>query len=176
MFGRPDRRLTSDQEELAWRFRELADRHGGWTVFYEVGVERLPLYIDLGLTLYEAGRGARAAGVVLAGQGATSARCAGPSADGRDGGSFQVVPAKGVPPLMPELRAISEAWLREGTLREKGFSLGRFDARLRRPVFLLRVVREQGGSPLVRQRSGPRAEDRALGGPDATPCARHPVA
>ncbi|MBL0170274.1 MAG: DUF2156 domain-containing protein [Gemmatimonadaceae bacterium] len=30
-------------DELAWRFRELADRHGGWTVFYEVGTSRLPL-------------------------------------------------------------------------------------------------------------------------------------
>ncbi|MGH7536327.1 MAG: phosphatidylglycerol lysyltransferase domain-containing protein, partial [Gemmatimonadales bacterium] len=48
-----------DREELAWRFRELADRHGGWTVFYEVGIDQLPLYIDLGLTLLKLGEQAR---------------------------------------------------------------------------------------------------------------------
>jgi phosphatidylglycerol lysyltransferase len=32
-----------------------------------------------------------------------------------------------VPPLMPTLRAISDAWLAEKNSREKGFSLGRFD-------------------------------------------------
>ena len=26
--------------ELAWRFRELADRHDGWCVFFEVRPER----------------------------------------------------------------------------------------------------------------------------------------
>ena len=48
--GPPD-----DQRELAWRFREEADRHGAWTVFYEVGVEQLPLYLELGLTLLKLG-------------------------------------------------------------------------------------------------------------------------
>ena len=28
-------------EELVWRFRELSDRHGGWTVFYQASRERL---------------------------------------------------------------------------------------------------------------------------------------
>ncbi|MGH9422899.1 MAG: phosphatidylglycerol lysyltransferase domain-containing protein, partial [Thermoanaerobaculia bacterium] len=45
----------AEGEELAWRFREEADRHGGWTVFYEVGTRFLPLYIDLGLTLLKIG-------------------------------------------------------------------------------------------------------------------------
>ena len=36
-------------EELVWRFREMSDRHGGWTVFYQASGERLPLYVDLGL-------------------------------------------------------------------------------------------------------------------------------
>src|SRR5262249_47358389 len=31
-------------KELVWRFRELSDRHGGWTVFYEVSADYLPLY------------------------------------------------------------------------------------------------------------------------------------
>jgi len=36
--------------ELIWRFRELCDRYKGWPVFYEVGIQNLPIYLDLGLT------------------------------------------------------------------------------------------------------------------------------
>src|SRR5262249_17518056 len=48
-----------DARELAWRFRELSDRHAGWTVFYEVGTDHLPLYVDLGLSLLKLGEEAR---------------------------------------------------------------------------------------------------------------------
>ena len=47
------------QEELVWRFRELSDRHAGWTVFYQVSAERLPLYVDLGLAVMKLGEEAR---------------------------------------------------------------------------------------------------------------------
>ena len=42
--------VGSEEErvELVWHFRELCDRHGGWTVFYDVGRENLPLYFELG--------------------------------------------------------------------------------------------------------------------------------
>lgn len=118
----------ADQVELAWRLRELADHHGGWTVFYEVGVDHLPLYIDLGLTLLKLGEEAR---VPLA-----DFSLDGPSRRGlrrthrqmhRDGVTFEVVPAGAVGPHLGELRAISDAWLQEKRAREKGFSLGRFD-------------------------------------------------
>ncbi|MHB8766833.1 MAG: phosphatidylglycerol lysyltransferase domain-containing protein, partial [Deferrisomatales bacterium] len=36
--------------ELLWRFRELCDRHAGRPVFFDVGAEHLPRYLDLGLT------------------------------------------------------------------------------------------------------------------------------
>ena len=45
--------------ELAWKFRQLCDRYGGWTVFYEVGTENLSVYLDLGLTLFKIGEEAR---------------------------------------------------------------------------------------------------------------------
>ena len=38
----------TEQAELAWRFRENADRHGGWPVFYEVSAKHLPIYIAFG--------------------------------------------------------------------------------------------------------------------------------
>jgi phosphatidylglycerol lysyltransferase len=58
----------------------------------------------------------------------------------RDGASFEVLPPAAVPPLLPELRAISNAWLQEKSTREKGFSLGRFDQRYlsRFPIALAR--------------------------------------
>src|SRR5205807_1499763 len=40
---------------------------------------------------------------------------------------FRMVSAAETPPLMPQFRAISDAWLGPRNLREKGFSLGFFD-------------------------------------------------
>jgi phosphatidylglycerol lysyltransferase len=115
-------------DELAWRFRELADRHGGWTVFYEVGTERLPLYIDLGLSLLKIGEEAivRLKDFSMDGGGRKGLRRALKDAE-KKGVSFEVVPIEGVPALMPILREISDSWLSEKNSREKGFSLGRFD-------------------------------------------------
>jgi phosphatidylglycerol lysyltransferase len=117
-----------DREELAWRFRELADRHGGWTVFYEIGVEHLPLYIDLGLTLLKLGEEAKVplAAFSLEGSNRRALRRTQRQME-REGVTFTVVPPEEVPPLLPQLRAISDAWLEEKRTREKGFSLGRFD-------------------------------------------------
>jgi phosphatidylglycerol lysyltransferase len=130
-----------EREELAWRFRELADRHGGWTVFYEVGVEHLPLYIDLGLTLMKLGEEARVplAAFSLEGSNRRALRRTQRQME-RDGVTFAVVPAEEVPPLLPQLRVISDSWLQEKRTREKGFSLGRFDEEYisRFPVALAR--------------------------------------
>ena len=37
-------------DELAWAFRDLADRKALRPVFYEVSADRLPLFLDMGLT------------------------------------------------------------------------------------------------------------------------------
>ncbi len=134
----------ADQEELAWRFRQLADRHGGWAVFYEVGADRLPLYIDLGLTLLKLGERGRVS--------LSDFSLDGPSRRGfrrtqrqmeREGVIFEIIPPDRVPPIIPQLRLVSDGWLREKRTREKGFSLGRFD-----PDYLERfpiaVARQQG--------------------------------
>ena len=46
---------SDEHAELIWHFHSLADRHGGWTVFYEVGEKNLPVYLDLGLTVLKIG-------------------------------------------------------------------------------------------------------------------------
>ncbi|HET7756077.1 MAG TPA: phosphatidylglycerol lysyltransferase domain-containing protein, partial [Steroidobacteraceae bacterium] len=48
-------------EELVWRLREMSDRHGCETVFYQACGERLALYVDLGLAALKIGEEARVA-------------------------------------------------------------------------------------------------------------------
>jgi len=137
-----------DQEELAWAFREQVDRHGGWTAFYEVGADHLPLYIDLGLTLMKLGEEARVplANFSLDGSNRRGLRRAQRQME-REGIVFELVLPPGVPALLPELRPISDAWLSLKSTREKGFSLGRFEERYvsRFPVGLAR----KGGAILA---------------------------
>jgi phosphatidylglycerol lysyltransferase len=115
--------------DLLWQFRELCDRHDGWPVFYEVGLKNLPLYLDLGLTLLKLGEEARVRldSFSLKGETRRGLRYTVNKME-KEGCTFAVIPAKEVPSLLPELRAVSDAWLEEKHTREKGFSLGFFDA------------------------------------------------
>jgi phosphatidylglycerol lysyltransferase len=115
-------------DELVWQFHELCDRYGGWTVFYQVSVEHLPLYLDLGLALLKLGEEARVRldTFSLTGEARKGLRHACNRVE-KEGCTFTVIPAAGVPTLLPELKAISDAWLAEKHTREKGFSLGLFD-------------------------------------------------
>jgi phosphatidylglycerol lysyltransferase len=114
-------------EELVRQFRELSDRHAGRTVFYQVSGERLPLYVDLGLAALKLGEEARVplADFSLEGSARAELRTQRRRAE-RDGASFEVVPAAQLAPLMPRLKQISDAWLEEKAVAEKGFSVGAF--------------------------------------------------
>lgn len=134
----PDR----ERAELAWKLRELADRHGGWTCFYQVGPESLPLYVDLGLSLVKLGEEARVplAGFSLEGSGRKKMRHAHKKLQ-EAGCRFEVVPADRVDEaLLDDLQRISDDWRGGKSTREKGFSLGFFDrGYLRRfPIALIR--------------------------------------
>lgn len=115
------------REPLAWRFREMADRHGGRVVFYQVDAENLPLYLDLGLTAMKLGEEGIVplTGFSVEGSARKALRQAHRRAQ-RDGLSFEVVPSVAVPALMDELRQVSDTWLAEKRTREKGFALGYF--------------------------------------------------
>ncbi|HKK08935.1 MAG TPA: bifunctional lysylphosphatidylglycerol flippase/synthetase MprF, partial [Gemmatimonadota bacterium] len=114
--------------ELVWRFRERADRYDDWPVFYEISAERLPLYLDMGLTLLKLGEEAR---VPLEGFGLEGGSRRGlrrtVRAVEKAGASFEVVGPEAVPALLPELRAVSDDWLAAKGTREKRFSMGCFD-------------------------------------------------
>ena len=117
-----------DRQELSWQFRELADRHGAATVFYEVRMHNLPLYLDLGLSLLKLGEEARVplATFSLDGSARKKLRRTVNQVE-KDGGVFEVIPVERVPEVMAELRTVSDEWLETKKVREKGFSLGFFD-------------------------------------------------
>ena len=120
--------LAAERLELLWRFRERCDLWGGRTVFYEIGPEVMPDLVELGLTFYKLGEQASCRW-----PGSTSTDRPGQGCARPCGGRSATAPssawcrAEGVPALMPELRAVSDAWLASKSAREKGFSLGRFD-------------------------------------------------
>lgn len=133
-----------ERQELSWQFRELADRHGAATVFYEVRMHNLPLYLDLGLSLLKLGEEARVPldGFSLQGGARKSMRRVVNQVE-KDGGEFSIVAVDDVPALLPELKAVSDEWLESKRVREKGFSLGFFsEPYLRR--FPMAVVRREG--------------------------------
>jgi phosphatidylglycerol lysyltransferase len=135
-------------EELVWRFRELSDRHGGWTVFYQASRERLAQYIDLGLAAFKLGEEAR---VPLADFSLEGSARAEPRQDHRravrDGATFDVVPASEVEALLPKLREISDDWLRDKSTAEKHFSVGAFSEDYLRRFYVALVRRE--GEPVA---------------------------
>lgn len=150
MFGRQGRSWISlfdpvgpraEWPELIWRFIEEATDHGGRAVFYQVRPESLSLYLDAGLRALKLGEYAYVPLATFSLQGSlrASLRHAVNRAE-REGLSFSMVAPADVAALLPQLRAISTAWLTQSRTREKGFSLGAFrDAYLvRRPVAIVR--------------------------------------
>ncbi len=131
-------------ETLVRRFRELADRQGGWAVFQEVSRANLGLYVDLGMTLLKMGEHARVdlAAFTLEGSERKRLRQRMRTME-KANATCEVLSPEEARPLFPTLREISDAWLAEKHGKEKGFSLGRFDERYL-PNFPLAVVRMQG--------------------------------
>ncbi|TWT51695.1 Phosphatidylglycerol lysyltransferase [Thalassoglobus neptunius] len=115
--------------ELIWRFRELCDSHNGRPVFYQVGADSLPLYVDHGLTFLKLGEEGRVSAreFSLSGhhfQNMRSTRNRILKAECQ----FEVIPKERVADYLPRLKEVSDAWLAEKHAAEKGFSLGFFDA------------------------------------------------
>jgi phosphatidylglycerol lysyltransferase len=129
------------RSELAWRFREMVDLYAGWTVFYQAGQENLPLYLDMGLSLIKIGEEARVPlpAFSLAGQARKGLRYTRNMVE-KEGCAFEIAPREAVAGLLPELKAVSDAWLANKHAREKKFSLGFFSEQylMQCPVALVR--------------------------------------
>lgn len=118
----------AEHRSLVWTFRALCDRYGGWPVFYLVDGENLPLYVDLGLSLVKLGEDARVSLAMFSLRGVERAELR--KLHGRVlelGVDFAIVNSPEVPPLIPELRRVSDDWLAQTKSPEKSFSRGFFD-------------------------------------------------
>jgi phosphatidylglycerol lysyltransferase len=137
--GPPDRRA-----ELVRLFLERCDDFGGVPVFYEVGKEGLHRYADFGLTFVKLGEEARVdlPSFSLEGAQASKHRQALRRLE-KEGAAFRIIPAAEVPAVMDQLRSVSDDWLREKAVGEKGFSLGFFDSEYVQR-FPVAVVERQG--------------------------------
>ena len=130
--------------ELVRSFLALCDDYGGDPVFYQVSGERMHLYADFGLTFLKIGEEALIPLDAFSLDGAANKpfrlvlnRFA------KAGLTFRIAPAEEVPALLPALREVSDSWLAQRRVAEKGFSLGFFA-----PEYLARfpvaLVEEEG--------------------------------
>ena len=124
--GRDDR----IRQELVWTFRERCERGGGWPVFYQVNPSDLDLYLEVGMSLLKVGEEARVQLEHFNLDGKSKKTLRGTiNKLNREGLRLEIVPTADVPALLPQLKPVSDAWLRDKRVREKGFSLGSFDER-----------------------------------------------
>jgi phosphatidylglycerol lysyltransferase len=115
------------RSDLLWKFREQCDLYDGRSVFYQVGDESLPLYLDLGLSFVKLGEEARVplADFSLEGSARKQLRQTSNRFQ-REKCSFEILPVAEARGRMSELKEISDAWMAEKNAAEKGFSLGSF--------------------------------------------------
>lgn len=134
---------TSAMRDAILDFRRFADAQDRVPVFYEVFERDLALYHDLGFDLFKLGELALVplADFSLVGKRREDLRQAVNRA-ARENLEFEVLEPPFDDVLMRALARVSEAWLADKGVREKGFSLGRFD-----PAYL-------GWSPVAVVRRG----------------------
>ena len=127
--------------ELIWDFRELCDEGGRWPVFYQVDQERVPMYLETGLTLIKLGEEARVPlpKFGLEGGSRKGLRRANKQIT-EEGCTIEIVEPPIDDSLLADLKRISDTWLADKNTAEKGFSLGFFQPEYirRSPVALVR--------------------------------------
>lgn len=131
-------------EKLVWEFREAADKVAAQIAFYEIGKERIPLYLDLGLSLIKLGQQALIPleSFGLKGKKRQNLRSA-INKYQREGYVFEIIHAADVNEILPELKEISDQWLKEKNAKEKRFSLGFFNEEYLRHCNIA-VVKKEG--------------------------------
>ncbi|QEA39504.1 bifunctional lysylphosphatidylglycerol flippase/synthetase MprF [Pistricoccus aurantiacus] len=139
--GEPVGRLD-ERRDLVWSFVEACHRHGGRPAFYQITPEAMPTLAEMGLAFQKLGEQAYVPLGQFDLQGPAKAKLRQTRNRGqREKLVFAVVAREEVATILDELRVISDQWLGGKNTKEKGFSLGRFDADyIRRfPVAVLRL-------------------------------------
>jgi phosphatidylglycerol lysyltransferase len=149
--------------DLIWMFRELSDRYGGRTVFYEIGHEQLHLYLDLGLSLLKLGEEARVPldAFSLEGSARRGLRYTRRKLE-KEGCRFEVIQPESVAAHLDELKNISDVWLTEKSTSEKGFSLGFFQPEYIRRCPVALVFRNERIEAFANLWTGARQEELSL--------------
>ncbi|QDV85867.1 bifunctional lysylphosphatidylglycerol flippase/synthetase MprF [Planctomycetes bacterium TBK1r] len=115
-------------DDAAWKFREGCDAAGVVPVFYQVSEEYLARYIEMGMTMLKLGEEGRVPleNFSLEGSHRKDLRRTKKKSD-EAGLKFKIIPRENVAAIMPRLKEISDAWLKDKSAGEKGFSLGFFE-------------------------------------------------
>ncbi|MBW8734230.1 MAG: bifunctional lysylphosphatidylglycerol flippase/synthetase MprF [Asticcacaulis sp.] len=132
----------SAAEPLFWTLQEMASLRNARLSVYQVGPKLLPLMIDLGLRPFKIGEEALVdvAGFDLAGKKGYGFRQTLKRFEGLQA-EFVVIAPDAVDAHMPELKAVSDAWLKSKNAKEKRYSLGCFKPEYMRltPVAVVRL-------------------------------------
>ena len=130
--------------ELIWDFREMCEAGGCWPVFYQIDVNQLPLYVEMGMTLIKLGEEARVPIKEFSLEG-SSRRSLRKSHKHmlEDDCQFEILPAPIDDQQMQQLKQVSDAWLGEKTTAEKSFSMGSFVPEYVR-LFPIAVLKKEG--------------------------------
>lgn len=119
---------SSQAKELLWDFYEISKLHQGKAAFYEVTEKYIPVYLDMGLTLFKIGEEAKVPleSFTLEGSASKNFRYTLKHVE-KKGFQFEIISQERVHDLIPEFKKISDAWLKMKSGKEKRFSVGFFD-------------------------------------------------
>ena len=142
-YGDPITKNEDDAQELIWSFREQVDQHDGVPVFYEVSAKNLPLYIDVGLEAFKLGEAAIVdlSNFSLQSSSSKSFRNTIKRLSSEQY-TFEIIKRDTIDNHLPELREISDQWLKSKNQKEKGFSLGFFNENYLR-FFDIAVIKKE---------------------------------
>ena len=116
------------ERDLLAAFLDHAAEKDRDVVLYQISAAFLPVAHDFGFSFFKLGEEAIVdlTSFDLKGNKAKSWRHAVNSVE-KAGGRFEIVEGETLRALMPDLRRVSDAWLRDKEVVEKSFSIGRFD-------------------------------------------------
>lgn len=115
--------------DLIWDFYELTSRQGIRLVWYEISGENIPIFVELGARILKVGEDASVDLEAFTLEGGRARGLRPPRNKVlREGYSFKVIPREEVASRMENLKKVSDEWLATRKSKEKGFSLGFFDA------------------------------------------------
>lgn len=114
-------------EELIWSFRELVDRHEGWTVFYDIHRDNLHYYLDLGLNIIKVGEEGSVPLKSFTLEGGARKKFRNTiNKLHKEGCTFAILKDEEVRQALPALRHVSDSWLSQKNTKERKFTMGCF--------------------------------------------------